>query len=132
MQPRTFVLFATAAMAGLQIASPAWAGNVEWYEIVTPYLQRLDGISPDAGDASATNTVTHTIDPWPRNVGNRRIPGNGARMSGAVERYRDVRKLGEAPQPISPVPIGTSGFSSPSGGGGGAGAAMAPSTTAGQ
>lgn len=130
MRLRTFIVFATAAITCWQIAGPARAGNVEWYEIVTPYLQRLDGISPDAGDAPATNTVTHTIDPWPRRVGNRRIPGNGARMSGAVERYRDVRKLGEAPPPISPVPIGTSGFSSPSGASGAG--ATGPSTAAGQ
>ena len=32
-------------------------------------------------------------------------------MSGAVERYEDVRKLREAPPPLSPIPISPTGFS---------------------
>jgi len=127
MRIRTHVFLAIISAVPLQIGPAAHAGNVVWYEIVTPYLQRLDGISPDAGDAPAVNTVTHTIDPWPRNVGNRHIPGNGARMAGAVERYRDVRKLSEAPLPISQVPIATSGFLAATGA-----TTSAPSTAAGQ
>jgi hypothetical protein len=110
----------TALLAGLAAAAlsatPAAAGDPLWTDIVQPYLQRLDGLSPDAGDASAVNTVTHMIDPWPRASGNRHIPGNGQRMSGAVERYRDVSKLPLAPQPIAPVEISASGFSTGSGG----------------
>jgi hypothetical protein len=52
------------------------------------YFQRKDTIVSGAGDARDVNAATHIIDPWPRNVGNRRIPANGERMSGAVERYR--------------------------------------------
>src|SRR5262249_30132499 len=67
------------------------------------------------GDAKAVNTTTHVIDPWPRYVGNRRIPGNGDRLSRAVERYR----LGSYRQPAPPLsPYFIGGY----GGGGGAGA----------
>jgi len=52
------------------------------------YLHRSDTIALDNGNAADANIATHTIDPWPRRVGDRRIPANGARMVGAVERYR--------------------------------------------
>jgi hypothetical protein len=53
----------------------------------TPYVQRTDTVTFGAGNAQAVNAAAQTIDPWPRYVGDRRIPGNGSRMVGAVERY---------------------------------------------
>ena len=47
------------------------------------YFQRSDKITLGAGNAKAVNAATHVIDPWPRYVGNRRIPGNGDRLSRA-------------------------------------------------
>jgi hypothetical protein len=64
------------------------------------YVHRSNKITLSAGNASAVNTATHVIDPWPRYVGNRRIPGNRERMAGAAERYRDVSKIPLAPKPI--------------------------------
>src|SRR5437660_1339640 len=87
------------------------------------YLQRSDTVTLDAGNAKSTNSVTHVIDPWPPYVGNRRIPGNGERLSGAVERYRDVSKLPLAPKPIVPLLDQTPGLGA---GAAGAGAAAAP------
>jgi hypothetical protein len=113
------ILVATAGMADL---STARAGDY-WDSYVRQYVQRLDGISPDAGDAAAVNSVTHMIDPWPRYAGQRHFNSDGSRMADAVGRYRDVRKLPLAPPPISPVPIGTSGFT---GAGGAGGASAAP------
>ena len=52
------------------------------------YVQRSDTLTLGAGNAKAINTVTHMINPWPPYVMDRRIPGNGERMVGAVERYR--------------------------------------------
>lgn len=52
-----------------------------------PYVQRTDTVIFGAGNAQDVNAATQTIDPWPRYVGDRRIPANGARMVGAVERY---------------------------------------------
>ena len=79
------------------------------------YFQRSDKITLGAGDAKAVNAATHVIDPWPRYVGNRQIPGNGDRLSRAVERYRQGSYRQPAP-PISPYPAG--GYAV---GGGGAG-----------
>jgi Flp pilus assembly secretin CpaC len=41
-----------------------------------------------AGNDQKVNAATQVIDPWRRNVGNSRIPGNGDRMVNAVKQYR--------------------------------------------
>jgi hypothetical protein len=66
------------------------------------------------------NAATHVIDPWPRYVGNRRIPVNGDRLSRAVERYRQGSYRQPAP-PISPYVYGGGGFGGGGFGGGGFG-----------
>lgn len=90
------------------------------------YIERSDTISQSAGDAKEVNSAIHVIDPWPPYVGNRYIPIDGQRMSDAVERYRDVSKLGQAPQPIGPHAGGGGGFQSTGAGGGGGGGGAAP------
>jgi hypothetical protein len=52
------------------------------------YVQRSDKITLSAGDAKEVNAATHTIHPWPRGVGDPRIPANGEKMVHAIERYR--------------------------------------------
>jgi hypothetical protein len=52
------------------------------------YLDRRDTVSFGAGDAVATNKVTHMINPWPPYAGNRNIAFDGERMAAAAERYR--------------------------------------------
>ena len=107
--------FMLALLTMLAAASTAGAEDTLHYDFFAPYLQRTDKISPGAGDAKDVNAATHVIDPWPRNVGNRNIPANGERMVGAVTRYRDTTKLPQAPAPIAPVEMGTSGLYSGSG-----------------
>lgn len=83
------------------------------------YLQRSDRVTLGAGDSKAANEATHIIDPWPAYAGNRHIPGDGQRMSGAIERYKDVSKLPRAPKPIEPLyDVQSSGSGSGSGSGG--------------
>ena len=50
------------------------------------YVRRTDTIVPDAGEAMKVNAATHVVDPWPRYVGDRRIPADGERMVTAVQR----------------------------------------------
>ena len=52
------------------------------------YLDRRDTVSFAAGDAPASNKVTHMIDPWPIRAGDRNIAYDGERMAAAAERYR--------------------------------------------
>ena len=52
------------------------------------YFDRRDTVSLGAGDALATNKVTHAIDPWPRHAMNNRIAFNGQLMQSAHDRYK--------------------------------------------
>jgi hypothetical protein len=97
----------STTMAGLIAIAPfvsclgARAGDLV-YEFGEPYLQRIEGVTAGAGNAKDVNALTHIIDPWPPYVANRRIPANGERMTGAVDRYRRGR-LQFAPPPIAPT-----------------------------
>jgi hypothetical protein len=73
------------------------------------YLHRSDTITLSAGNAKDVNAATHVIDPWPRYVGNRRIPANGERMVGAMQRYQG-RQIGRGqPQTLGGAPGGAAG-----------------------
>jgi len=77
------------------------AGNDE----MDRYFQRSDTITLSAGDAKQANAVTHTINPWPSYVGDRRIVVGAAKTGGAIARYRS------GTQPRDPLPaIGEGGF----------------------
>src|SRR5262245_51863424 len=102
-----FAVLVSGSLAGS--AALAWDQNP-----FATYFQRSDKITLWEGDAKAVNAATHIIDPWPRYVGNRRIPGNGDRLSRAVERYRQGSYRQPAP-PISPYPAG--GYAVGGGGG---------------
>ena len=65
------------------------------------YLDRRETITRGAGDALATDKVTHMVDPWPRESADRNIAFNGPKMQSAVERYRTN-------QVIQPKGTGTS------------------------
>jgi hypothetical protein len=84
------------------------------------YVHRSDTIALDNGNAADANIATHTIDPWPPGVGDRRIPANGDRMVGAVDRYRGQGSAapGGAPQgpgaPAAPAPTPSSSSATPS------------------
>lgn len=108
--PMMKVIAPVLAVVLLFCATPvARAADVD--DIAAPYLQRTDSIAAGAGNAKAVNSVTHIIDPWPPYAGNRRIPGNGQRMSGAVERYRDVSKQSQTPATLAPASAGQAGSS---------------------
>src|SRR5260370_38183529 len=62
------------------------------------YLQRSDTITMSAGDAKQVNAVTHTINPWPRYVGDRRLAYDARRVGTAVTRY------GSTQRPVDQLP----------------------------
>jgi hypothetical protein len=72
------------ALVMLAATFDCWAGE----GFFDQYFVRSDSITLDAGNAEAVNAAIHVIDPWPRRSANRRIPANGARMTGAIQRYR--------------------------------------------
>jgi hypothetical protein len=111
---RTKYTVALFALASVLTSSAAIAWDQDPFE---QYVRRSDTITFGAGDAKEVNSGTHVIDPWPPYAGNRQIPGNGERMSDAVQRYRDVSKLPQAPRPLGPQ-SGDSGGGYPGMGGG--------------
>jgi hypothetical protein len=92
-------IISLAAFAATLACSEAWAWD---QDPAAQYFERKDTIVSGAGDARNVNAATHIIDPWPRYVGDRRIPANGERMSGAVERYRKNTPW-VTPCPITPT-----------------------------
>ncbi|MBR0750861.1 hypothetical protein JQ604_01610 [Bradyrhizobium jicamae] len=68
------------------------------HDEVDRYFQRSDTLTMSAGDAKQVNAVTHTIHPWPRNVGDRRIAYDARRVGAAVTRY------GTTKQPVDQLP----------------------------
>jgi hypothetical protein len=93
----------SATIAAMVFIGLAGSQAVAWDgDFFGNYLERKDTIVSGAGDARDVNAATQIIDPWPRYVGNRRIPANGERMSGAVKRYRENTPW-EVPCPITPT-----------------------------
>jgi len=53
------------------------------------YRNHRDGITLAAGDDVQWNQAVHTIDPWPANVGDDDIPGQGKRVDAVIEKYEN-------------------------------------------
>ena len=76
------------------------AGNDE----MDRYVQRSDTITMSAGDAKQVNAATHTINPWPSYVGDRRIATDARRTGAAVTRYTTTtRPVDQAPNMGEPT-----------------------------
>jgi hypothetical protein len=68
------------------------------HDEVDRYFQRSETMTMSAGDAKQVNAVTHTIHPWPRDVGDRRIAYDARRVGSAVTRYgRTTRPVDQLP-----------------------------------
>ena len=71
----------TKGIAAVVVIAAAVAGCSEMY------YDRRETVALSAGDAVATNKVTHMIDPWSRASANNRIAANGMLMQSAQDRY---------------------------------------------
>ncbi|QIG91083.1 hypothetical protein [Bradyrhizobium sp. 6(2017)] len=94
------------------------------------YVQRSDTITMSAGNAKEVNAVTHTIHPWPRYVGDRRLAYDARRVGGAVTRYSTqqrpldqlpdmgdpTRAMGQAPPVTTIQNVNTTGLGPGTGG----------------
>ena len=117
---KTRHIIVLAAFVGSFASSGASAWDQDPFAM---YFQRSDTVTLGAGNARDVNAATHVIDPWPRYVGNRRIPGNGDRLSRAVTRYNQGSYRQPAPliAPVYSSSIGVQGGAAGGGGGGGGG-----------
>jgi hypothetical protein len=109
---------AIATLLVLAAASVGWAGEPEG--IFDQYFLRSDSITPDAGNAKDANEAIQIIDPWSRRAADRRIPADGGRMTGAIQRYRsnqqgraDQQSGGQFTTTITPGSGSTSGTQAP-------------------
>lgn len=100
------VLFAATVLMSCSAAS---AGD--WEDICAPYLQRIDKATTSSGNARAVNSAIQIINPWPRNVRNRNIPANGARMVGVIKKYETPLATDAAEASTGTASSGTSGTS---------------------
>ena len=91
------------ALMILTVCGGARAGDDPFWDEWARYFQRIDPISVTAGDAKNVNAVTHIIDPWPPYARDRRIPVNGQRMVGAINRYQNPKFLGAKAPTLAPV-----------------------------
>jgi hypothetical protein len=81
----------------------ACAQDYPFLDGLTRYAERIDTLSVTSGDAQDVNAAIQTINPWPRHAFDRRIPANGQRMVGAVNRFQNPNTAGAPPPPIAPV-----------------------------
>ncbi|WP_088346017.1 MULTISPECIES: hypothetical protein [Rhodomicrobium] len=79
--------------SGLAVAAAALPAILLSGCYETDYESRRDTISLGAGDATATNAVTQTIDPWNKNVKNTKIHQEGERARVAIERYQQNKSI---------------------------------------
>lgn len=84
MTMRYLALFAPLLLGGCY--------GVAGHDEVDRYFQRSDTITMSAGNAKEVNAATHTIHPWPRNVGDRRIAYDARRVGAAVSRYGNTQR----------------------------------------
>jgi hypothetical protein len=84
MTIRYLVLFAPFLLGGCY--------GLTGHDEMDRYVQRSDTITMSAGNAKEVNAVTHTIHPWPRYVGDRRIAYDARRVGAAVTRYGATRR----------------------------------------
>jgi hypothetical protein len=71
-------------MGLLTVTAPVLAGEDIPDDFMGYYSQRIDGVTPGAGNAKEANSAIQAVDPWPSFSRNRNIPASGERMSRAV------------------------------------------------
>jgi hypothetical protein len=102
------VIRAAVSIALATAVGGCWTGVYQ--DPAAQYVHRSDTITLSAGNAEYVNRATQVIDPWPRGVANRRIPGNGDRLARAVARYQSGQDLAgqsqRSPQVIG-IPVGS-------------------------
>jgi hypothetical protein len=80
LQPRIDVSWRKAGAAVVLLAALAGCSDI--------YYDRRETLALGADDHKATDEIVQMIDPWPPQVGNRKIAFDGTKMQSAVERYR--------------------------------------------
>ena len=91
----------TRVVAGAVLLASVLAGCSDLY------YDRRQTVLFGADEAVASAQAVQVIDPWPAASSNRNIAYNGARVAGAVERYRTCQVI----QPQGTITSSSSGYS---------------------
>jgi hypothetical protein len=97
------ILTGLAALTITMAGGAARAGDYPFLDGLTRYVERIDTLSVASGDARDVNAAIQIIDPWPPYARDRRIPANGQRMVGAINRYQNPRLLGAQAPTLAPI-----------------------------
>lgn len=81
------ILLGALALGGCDVTS-GLAGD----DAMSRYTQRLDTITPDAGDDQRVNLAIQTEQPWPYYVMDQRIPVDAQTTSQALDNYHKASK----------------------------------------
>ncbi len=92
-----------AALLIVMAGGAARAGDYPFLDGLMRYVERIDTLSVESGDARNVNAATQIIDPWPLYARDRRIPANGQRMVGAINRYQNPKLLGAKAPTLAPI-----------------------------
>ena len=84
--------FRLALICGLVAPSLGGCYGLYGHDEMDRYAQRADVVTMSAGDAKEVNARAHMQSAWPAGVGDKRIPGDGARMVRAIDNYRNPPK----------------------------------------
>ena len=93
----------SAALLIVMASGAAHAGDYPFLDGLMRYVERIDTLSVASGDARNVNAATQIIDPWPLYARDRRIPANGQRMVGAINRYQNPKLLGAKAPTLAPI-----------------------------
>jgi hypothetical protein len=96
-------IISLTVLAVLIASGPARAGDYPFLDELTRYAERIDTLSVTSGDAEDVNAATQIIDPWPPYARDRRIPANGQRMVGAINRYQNPAFIGARAPTVAPI-----------------------------
>lgn len=92
MTPIAFMRLAAAASLGAVLLTASVPAAHAWDDDVD-YFDHRDTITRGAGDASATNLATQTIDPWHRYTRNTKITVDGKRAQIGMTRYQQNKSI---------------------------------------
>jgi len=80
-----------SAIIGMALALLLACAGRGWAD--EEYLARRDSITVGLGNSVAHNRAVHTIDPWPRYVGNDKINIDGRRIQLGMRRYQANKSI---------------------------------------
>jgi hypothetical protein len=75
-------------LAALAVGDASAGEDQDFEDFFGGYSHRVEGVTVGVGDATASNTASQVINPWPAYSRDRAIRSESSRMIGAIRRYQ--------------------------------------------